>query len=102
MGPLWFSTLPSRSKPSACFSQLLGKKQGNWLVCGPWGPASQGSPRDQALRNNTFLWLLLADCVSCPQWLAWLDYALSRPFLRRAGWFPLLSRRMAGGGAAWN
>lgn len=70
MEQLGFSELP-RGGPSAHFSQLLGKKKTGW----PMGPGASQGPLEgpSSQKHDTFLWLLLADCVSCHQQLAWLD-----------------------------
>lgn len=79
-----------QGKSSACFSQLLGKTKQNktGLPMGPGGWSR--ATRDETLRITTHFsgcfWLI----VFHQQWLAWLDYASSEPFLKRASWFPLL------------
>lgn len=71
---LSFSQLYCIAVPQHVF--LAKRKNKTGLSVAPRGQsrATEGSSSQE---HNAFVGPLLADCVSCDQWLAWLDYAFS-------------------------
>lgn len=72
MEQLGFSQLLCIAGPQHVFLGFLAKQKKTGLPVDPGGqPRATEGPSSQ--KDNTFLWLLLDDCVFCHQRLAWLD-----------------------------
>lgn len=100
-GAGWALPALLHSSPSACFSRLLGKEKKTGLPMDPGGQ-SRATEGSSSQKHNTFLWLLLADHVSCHQQLAWAELGLILTFFEKCQLVPTSVRPGVSGGSAWN